>query len=910
MNTSRTIKVVVDARQAEIGAKKYQAAVGGMATAGKRASRGVSGLDVAMKSAKKSMASALATITLVSSALVALGGISLGFSGAISSISSFEETMETARSVSRATAEEFGQLRDRAKELGASTRFSATQAGQGFVNLSRAGFKVNESLSSINGTLDLAAVATLSLGSSADIVTSSIRQFGLEASATEMVVDTLFATSNRANTSVAELASGLEVVGPIANSINQSIGKTAAVIGVLSDSGIKGSKAGTGLRAAISQLLKPTDQAVEVLSRLNLTASEVSPQFNSIDDIFEKLGKSGITTADAFKIFGSEASTTALILSKNYQRIRDLNEETSNATGEARAAAEAMSKTLGGALRSLGSATEALILNLGDAGLTFVLKNFVVTLTGALQILAGMEGAVTQNVDAAQSLAEAFRIAGAAALGFGVAQLVTGFFALSSAIGAATAGTNLLTVAMSINPVGAVATALGLAAAAAYRYRDAVVEVGDTTATVGDFAVGIWEAITKRISFVASRFVILFQGIKLAFDQSTKVVGDFLDGLGVDWSATLSRMGTNLKKTANFIVGVFDGVARSISGVFDNISGIAKAAAEFDFSSPIQSAVKLNKAMDKAFSPTANFEIVKKQFEESLNKDFVGDALQIGKNIGSSLIQGINSSPELKQGLADLQELFGPSGFAADVNRSAAARSSARQSAQGAARVKAAIDETNRILGNLPDRVGEVITGADASNLAGADSSGIVASDSLGAANQSAQNAANSLQSFSSGLDETTKSVTGNTAAFTSAKSAVSSLAASLASAAFQANIDKASNFVFEKTGLSKLFGSANGNVFTGGNRLVPFANGGVFDQPATFNMADGRTGLAFEAGPEAIMPLARDSRGRLGVRQQGGEGERQAVTNNYRINVQTPNPDAFRKSQRQIRRSVRRAGG
>ena len=73
--------------------------------------------------------------------------------------------------------------------------------------------------------------------------------------------------------------------------------------------------------------------------------------------------------------------------------------------------------------------------------------------------------------------------------------------------------------------------------------------------------------------------------------------------------------------------------------------------------------------------------------------------------------------------------------------------------------------------------------------------------------------------------------------------------------------------------------------------------------------MADERTGPAFEAGPEAIMPLARDSQGRLGVRQQGGEGPRTVVNQTYRINVQTPNPDAFRMAPRQIERRVRRVG-
>lgn len=334
-------------------------------------------------------------------ALAAGAAAMVSFGAAVQAIAQFETSISRLGAVSRATAAELESMRDIAKDLGSSTEFSATQAADGLNFLAMAGFSVQESIAAIPAVLDLATASGMGLAQAADTASNIMSGFGIEAKNAAGVADVLAAAATRANTDVAQLGQAMSTVAPIAASLEIDLADTAAAVGVLSDAGIQAERAGTALRGTLAALAGPTTQAREVFNRLGVSISEIDPAANSLSDVMGRLGEAGLTTADAMTVFGREAASGALVLIDGANRLGEFGDELRSVDGAASDMATTMRDNLGGDIKGLQSAVSGLILAIGDAGLTAVLRGVVGAITAATR-------AITFLVEAVGSVGRAF----------------------------------------------------------------------------------------------------------------------------------------------------------------------------------------------------------------------------------------------------------------------------------------------------------------------------------------------------------------------------------------------------------------------------------------------------------------------------------------------------------------------
>lgn len=182
----------------------------------------------------------------------------------------FDTSMSNVKAISGATAEEFDALRAKAQEMGASTKFTATEAADAFSYMAMAGWKAEDMISGVEGIMNLAAASGEDLAATSDIVTDALTAFGLSASDSGRFADVLAAASSNANTNVGMMGETFKYIAPVAGSLGYSVEDMATAIGLMANSGVKGSQAGTALRAALSRLVKPTDDVSAALKSLGL----------------------------------------------------------------------------------------------------------------------------------------------------------------------------------------------------------------------------------------------------------------------------------------------------------------------------------------------------------------------------------------------------------------------------------------------------------------------------------------------------------------------------------------------------------------------------------------------------------------------------------------------------------------
>jgi len=309
---------------------------------------------------------------------------------AIRSIAKFEESLATAQAVTKATGEEFEALRDRALELGLTTAFSAGQAADALVGLSRAGFSVNEAISSVGDTLNLARAGGLGLADATDIAATALRGFRLGVSESGRVVDVLVETSNRANTNVQQLGEALKFVAPIAAGLSQSLEATNAALGVLSDAGLKATLAGTGLRAVLAGIVAPSGEAEKVFSEFGLSAQVLADtlQKDGLVAVLEQLKASGVGVSEAFELFGKRGGPAFEVLVNQIPKLRELNTALEGSGGAAKKAADIIDNTLNGAVLRAKSALEGFVLAVGQAGTSDILIAIFDGIASSLRFLA------------------------------------------------------------------------------------------------------------------------------------------------------------------------------------------------------------------------------------------------------------------------------------------------------------------------------------------------------------------------------------------------------------------------------------------------------------------------------------------------------------------------------------------
>jgi len=245
----------------------------------------------------------------------------------------FDATMSGLEAILGASSEEMDILQSKAREMGRATVYSATEAAGAFKYMAVAGADPSRMLDSLNGIINLAQGSGLELARTAEIVADSLEAFGLAAKDTDHFANVLAATTNVANVEVRQLGETLKYFAPVASALGFSVDDAAIAIALMANNGIKASQAGTSLRGAMTNLVKPTDSAAEVMERLGIEVKNQDGSMKSMSEVISILQNSfsGLTEAQqtmyAATIFGKESMSGMLaVIRATEQQMSDASE--------------------------------------------------------------------------------------------------------------------------------------------------------------------------------------------------------------------------------------------------------------------------------------------------------------------------------------------------------------------------------------------------------------------------------------------------------------------------------------------------------------------------------------------------------------------------------------------------------
>jgi len=457
--------------------------------------------------------------------LVGFGALALRTAG------DFESSMNRVSAISGATGQTLDAMTEQARELGATTQFSASQAADAMTFLAMAGFETNDIMSAMPSVLNLAAAAQLDMAQAADIASNIMAGFNMTADELQGAVDVLAKAFTSSNTDLLQLGDAMKFVGPVAKGFGVQFEETAAAVGFLSDAGLQASSAGTGLRRILTTLSREAD-------KLGIEAYDSSGNMRSLADMIEQIETVGLSSARAMEIFGDRGGPAMqVLLSRGSESLREMTDELNNAGGTAQEIAEKQMEGLNGALLELKSAFEELQLAIADSGLIDFATDAVRAITSITQRLGDLHPVAMQTGLVLGGIGAA---AGPAIWMMG--SMTRNAIALTGALGGATTATNLLSIALRTIPLVAVGTAvvalsrhLADGARKTKEFREEIKKLQEAEATADDLQ-ALNDAVaeqTRRVEQAERNFNRMGASSKAAIDGQRAAIQAMKDELDV-----------------------------------------------------------------------------------------------------------------------------------------------------------------------------------------------------------------------------------------------------------------------------------------------------------------------------------------------------------------------------------------
>ncbi|WP_368894742.1 phage tail tape measure protein [Morganella morganii] len=338
-------------------------------------------------------------------AMAAGGGMLYGMSKIIAPGREFDFRMSNVQALTKLDKDspQFQALRDQAKELGANTAFTAADAASGQKFLAMAGFTPDAIKQALPGVLNMALAGEIELGEASDIGSNVLTQFGLSADQMDRVSDVLSAAFTASNTDLRMLGETMTYAGPVAAQLGMSLESAAAMAGAMADNGIRGSMAGTSLRAGLSRLVAPVGKGQKAMEALGVSIKDANGQLRSADEILKDVGISlrKYDQASQIKlkkdIFGEEAmvgmgAVIDATLNGKYDKLKKLNDE---ARGRAKAIADTNMDNLDGDILGLTSAWQGFGIELKEK-IDPILRSITQTITGVIRSITAWMNAHPQ----------------------------------------------------------------------------------------------------------------------------------------------------------------------------------------------------------------------------------------------------------------------------------------------------------------------------------------------------------------------------------------------------------------------------------------------------------------------------------------------------------------------------------
>lgn len=529
-----------------------------------------------------------------------IGGVGVA---AVKTAADFDSAMSQVAAVSGATGKDFDTLRNKAREMGAKTKFSATEAAEAMNYMAMAGWKTEDMLDGIEGVMNLAAASGEDLATTSDIVTDALTAFGLSAKDSGHFADILAAASSNANTNVSMMGETFKYCAPIAGALGFSAEDTAEAIGLMANAGIKSSQAGTALRTIMNNLAGDVKISGKAIGDVTIATTNADGSMRDLSDIladcrsaFGNLTESEKAQA-AESLVGKNAMSGFLALMNAGQGdIDKLSSAIDNCDGSAEKMAMTMQDNLAGQLTILKSQLQELAISFGDI-LMPAIRSIVSNLQGFVDKLNGMDEGTKRTIVTiallVASIGPLLVIIGTAISKIGVAmqgfvKLANGISKLKIAIQGGTGVLGKLGAALGgiSAPVLAVVAVIAVLVAAFVHlwktnegFRDAII---GTWNRIKDTISGFYQGIVDRLNALGFQFTDIVDVLKTVWDGFCQVLAPIFEGVFNNIANILSTVTGVITGILDVFIGIFTGNwSQAWNGVKDIFSSIWNGISSF-----------------------------------------------------------------------------------------------------------------------------------------------------------------------------------------------------------------------------------------------------------------------------------------------------------------------------------------
>ncbi|MDO5149492.1 MAG: phage tail tape measure protein [Oscillospiraceae bacterium] len=483
---------------------------------------------------------------------VTAGVTALG-TAAVKTASDFDSAMSKVAAISGATGDDLQALRDKAREMGAKTKYSATEAANAFEFMSMAGWKTNDMLGGIEGIMNLAAASGEELATTSDIVTDALTAFGLTAADSGHFADVLAAASSNANTNVGMMGETFKYAAPVAGALGFSCEDTAEAIGLMANAGIKSSSAGTSLRSIMNALAGDVSFCGESIGEVAIQTTNADGSMRELSDIladcrvvFNQLSESEQASAAQALVGKNAMSGFLAIMNTAPSDISKLSDAIENCDGTALRMAETMQDNLEGQVTILKSQLQELAISFGEI-LMPKIREIVSKLQAFMDKLNQMDPATKEVIIKialiAASLGPLLIVLGKTISTIG--SLMTFISNLPALIASAKAAFATLSGAFSsvIAPVLAVIAVIA-ALVAAFKH------LWETNEEFRDKILEVWDK------------------VKATFDRLTSGIVDRLNALGFNFKDIKEVISAVWEALCSVLAPLFEGAFNQIANIF------------------------------------------------------------------------------------------------------------------------------------------------------------------------------------------------------------------------------------------------------------------------------------------------------------------------------------------------------
>lgn len=506
--------------------------------------------------------------TNVSLPLAVLGGV------ATNTAATFSDSMLKVKGLTSATGDEFDLLTLKAKELGANTAFSASQAADAMGFMALAGWDTNKILAAIPDTLNLASAAGGDLATVTDILTDTMSAYNLQADQAGRISDVFAKAQGKSNTSVLQLGEAFKYSAANASAANQSIEDTSAVLAVMANAGIKGSSAGTSFNAMLRDMKKHSIDGAVAIGAVKVALYDQDGAMRSIIDVMQDVeaATKNLTQQDkdaALMAVFKEESIRGVntILNAGTKELTRYQSELINSNGYAKEFAATMESGLGGAIRLIKSSIESIAITIGENLTPYIQK--------AGQYINGFANTFNNLNPTIQSTATAVGVILAVLppliVGFGqVIKIVTSSINAIKVLIPLLSGVSL--------PVLAVAAAIGAAVVLVITYWDELKAYFTTGGGVVfmDSLKQLWDATVKSISDAVSQLVNVTKGLWETYGNDITDIFKALAGIvTTQLSSIIEFVSLAIRGTATVLTAFSKVIRGDFKGAFASIKNFA-----------------------------------------------------------------------------------------------------------------------------------------------------------------------------------------------------------------------------------------------------------------------------------------------------------------------------------------------